>query len=214
MKHRLINPLRLSLLTAAGLWILTSCSDNSITGPPGFPLMTQAPGTPLKQGIPADQMKWVSWKPEIIKKLQMVAKTGIQSKTIDEDGGKVGGKKTLGNKVIIPEDALDENYLEYTFGDEEVRISVVVDCADKKKIKECEGAAVDFLPSGIVFDKPVKLILSWESLDYQGGDLNFSAYYSQDSGATWFEVEVAEVNYKKKTLTLYVDHFTRFAWAL
>ena len=210
MKHRLINPLRLSLLTAAGLWILTSCSDNSITGPPGFPLLTQAPGTPLKQGIPADQMKWVSWKPEIVEKLRMAAKSGTQSKSIDEDGGKIGGKKSLGNKVIIPEDALNEDYLEYTFGDEEVRISVVVNCVDKRT--QC-GAGVDFLPS-MQFDKPVKVVLSWEFVDYQGGDLNFSAYYSQDSGANWFEVEVAEINYEKKTLTLYVDHFTRFAWSL
>ena len=210
MELQSIKRIALSPIILAGVFLVTTCSDNSITGPPGFPLMTQAPSTSLKQGIPADQMQWVSWKPEVVKKLQRVAKSGTQSKTIDEDGGKVGGKKTLGNKVIIPEDALNEDYLEYTFGDEEVRISVVVHCVDKRK--QC-GAGVDFLPS-MQFDKKVKVVLSWEFLDYQGGDLNFSAYYSQDSGDTWFEVEVAEVNYKKKTLTLYVDHFTRFAWAL
>ena len=205
MVSNVIKTLGVSMGLITGFIVLNTCSENTITGNPALD-----PEPALTQGIPASEMTFVSWNREVKQKLTRLDKKGSQSRKIDEDGGKVGGKKTFGNKVKIPEGALDEDYMEEMFGDDDVRITVKVNCVDGKE--QC-GAGVDFLPS-MKFEKDVKVILSWEFLDWvEGEELDFLAYFSEDDGDTWYEVAVADVNYDKKTLSLYVDHFTRFAWA-
>jgi len=208
MRGKVLISTGLSIIVVFALAALISCDNNPILGNEAEDL---DPAMSQSQGIPASEMTWVSWNSEVKQKMKSLDKKGTQSKEIDDDGGKIGGKKTFGNKVKIPENALDEDYLEANFGDDEIRITVKVNCIDGKS--QC-GAGVDFLPS-MKFQKDVKVTLSWEFLDWEEGEeLDFLAYFSEDDGETWYEVDVAEINYKKKTLTVYVDHFTRFAWAL
>ncbi len=186
------NHFGLGLFLAIGL---LSCDRTPITGSP-------EDNTSYSQGTPSDQITWVSWKQDVVDQIKdRKLLKGTADKMIKADkGGKVGGGKTFDNMVEIPAGALAED----------TRITVDVICHSKKD--QC-GAGVDFLPSQ-KFLKDVKVTLSWEFLDYDGGDLTFYVYYSETDGAYWDEVENPEIDYKKRTVSIYVDHFTRFAWGL
>lgn len=191
-----------SLFVLAGVLVLTTCSDNSITGPPQFPLMTQGPSTPLKQGIPADQMQWVSWKPEIVKKIKgTLAKAVVEGEMIEADEG--GSVENGDNVFNIFPGCLARD----------TQILLKVQCEGDEE--EC-GAGVEGLPNRFRFQKPIEVIMSWAGadVDYQGGELNFKVYYSEDGGRTWHEVEDVAVDYDEETITFLIDHFTRFAWSL
>ena len=204
MVSNVIKTLGVSMGLITGFIVLNTCSENTIMGNP-----TLDPEPALTQGIPASEMTFVSWNPEVRQKLTRLDKAGVQRRRVGENGGKVGGRKTFGNKVEIPEGAISEEMLDQGWRDR-IRITVRVNCVDSRE--QC-GAGVDFLP-GQKFEEDVKVTLSWEFLDWEEGEeLDFLAYFSEDDGETWYEVAVAEVDYDKKTLSLYVDHFTRFAWA-
>ncbi len=204
------NHVGLGLFLAIGL---LSCDRTPITGSPEENIT-------YKQGTPSDQITWVSWKQDVVDQIKdrRLLKKGTKSKRIKaHKGGKVGGGDTFDNKVEIPAGALAED----------TYITVDVIFVDGKKQT---GAGVDFLPS-MQFLKDVKVTLSWKFLDYDGDDdedddkdddkdddsnddLDFIVYFSQDSGSTWFEVENPDIDYDKRTVSIYVDHFTRFAWGL
>jgi hypothetical protein len=177
-----------------------SCDRTPITAPPEENIT-------VSQGIPADEITWVSWKQGVVDQIKdRKLLKGSQGKLIKANkGGKVGGGSTFHNKVKIPKNALaDDTY-----------ISVEVLCVDDND-EQC-GAGVDFLPS-MQFLTDVEVTLSWEFLDLdddEEADLDFLLYYSEDNGATWFPVgSNVEIDYKKKRLKFDVDHFTRFAWGL
>lgn len=192
MKTRTIILSGLAPLVIIGLTLM-SCDFTPTTAP-------SEENITVSQGIPTDQIQWVSWKQEVVDQIKSgKLMRGTASKMISADnGGTIGGANTYDNKVEIPPGALEENS----------RITVDVLCLDGNE--QC-GAGIDFLPSQ-VFLKDVKVTLSWEFIGYDGGDLNFWVYYSGDDGDTWFEVETPEIDYDKETVSVYVNHFTRFAW--
>ncbi len=155
-------------------------------------------------GIPADQITWVSWKPEVKTAMEAnaLAKKGRTGKNIKpRRGGTVGGKNTFGNTVkIFPGGVDSKTYIE-----------VAVVCIEGND--QC-ASGVDFLPS-MTFLNDVKITLSWEFIDVDDLTVDdFEVYYSEDKGKTWIGVPNPEIDYLKKTISFWIDHFTRYAWGL
>ena len=200
MKRKHIYSSVKSLIILVGVLGLISCIDSPVTITGIDDKTTEATVT---EGIPADQMTWIPWKPEVIDHITFLAKEGSAGRwVLSDEGGTVGGVETFNNKVGIPGGAPEED----------TYISVDVVCIDEGQ--QC-GAEVDFLPDGTEFEYPAKVTLSWEYLDYEGGYLDFLVYYSENGGVSWSPVDnPAEVDYDNMTVSVNVDHFTRFAWAL
>ena len=182
----------LGLLLAMGL---LSCDRTPITGSPEENIT-------FNQGTPTDEITWVSWKQDVVDQINdlKLLKGSANKMIVADNGGTVGGANTYDNKVEIPAGALAENTI----------ITVDLICVDGNE--QC-GAGIDFLPS-MQFLTDVKVTLSWEFINYDGGDLTFYVYYSQDDGGTWSEAVDVEIDYDKRTVSIYVDHFTRFSWGL
>ena len=71
--------------------------------------------------------------------------------------------------------------------------------------------AVDFGPEGLAFNKPVEFKVSYKGLDL--GDMNeedLTIYFVDYDTNTWIDTN-AKVNTKKKTVTAWIDHFSRYA---
>lgn len=215
MTNKSILPtLGLSLLVLAGVIVLSSCEETPVLG-------TVAPSwrADMGPGIPAEDMRWIPWQSEVIQKIQTpdVATRGDDDDDEDDDeesgtetelvtpgrGGTVGGDDTFGNTVTIPRRAM--KHADW--------ITVKVACVDDDD--QC-GAGVDFLPS-MTFKDFVTVTLSWEFVDTDDDGemgLDFKVYFSEDGGETWYEVPGVYVDYEERTVSVEVDHFTRFAWAL
>ncbi|NQU68614.1 MAG: hypothetical protein HQ510_11780 [Candidatus Marinimicrobia bacterium] len=174
------------------LLMLFGCAENPITGV-----------APQPQGIPTDQMSFVQWTPEMANMIQLSLAShgrgnGYDSEEIDEDGGIVGGHRTFGNMVDIPEGAVTE----------ETEFSVEVLCVDHHE--QC-GAGVEFLPS-TNFEAPVEITLSFEYLDLEDEEIeDLYIYFSQD-GDFWFPLDGFEIDEDEETIIFQIDHFTIFAW--
>ena len=193
------------------LIFFSACSENSPLNP-----VNQS----INNGIPAEEINWVSWKPEVSDNIsaklggpQALAKKGLgwEEKIIKrEKGGKVGGRSTFGNKVEIPKKAFPER---------KRLIRVEIACMDEDGVP-C-GAEVDFLPNQ-TFDKDVKVTLSWKYLDFDGDPEALLIYWC-DTTASFGKGEEDEwvlvlgpytINYDNQTITFQIDHFTRYAWGL
>ena len=183
-----LAPVALSLL------LLGCCSKDSLTGPEN-----QAADLTINQGIPADQINWISWKPEVKEQIDALAKSGLAGKMITQSGGTVGGNITFGNTVEIPAGAVPSN----------TYITVEVLCADENE--QC-GAEVEFLPTDMQFLLDVKIALSWEYLDFEGNPQDLNVYWLDESTGLWVEVYDPVIDLENKTISVYVDHFTRYGW--
>lgn len=172
--------------------VLTSCSTDPLTAP-----KDQSAGLSINQGIPADQINWISWKPEVKEQIDVLAKSGLAGKMITQSGGTVGGNITFGNTVEIPAGAVPSN----------TYITVEVLHVDGN---EC-GAEVEFLPS-MQFLLSVKITLSWEYLDFDGDPEDLKVYYLDEDTGEWILVLNPEISLENKTISVYVDHFTRYGW--
>jgi len=202
MKHR--NWLRITVLIFAVL-VLNFCSVN--------PLTPDIDGDmSLENGTPLDQITWVNWNPEATAVLEAEQDNalgrrarGYASKNIHNHiGGNVGGHRTFGNRVDVPEYAFEESNLD---------ISVRVLNYNRSGQT---AAGVEFLPSRH-YDADMYITLSWEFLDVDGDDwesLNLQPYFSEDLGQTWFPVEAYIVDPEEKTINFAIDHFTQYGWAL
>ena len=198
MKSKRITLVGFLILTL-GIIAFIGCSKDSLTSP-----VNQS----INKGIPAEEINWVSWKPEVSDNIsaklggpQALAKKGLgwEEKIIKrEKGGKVGGRSTFGNKVRIPKKAFPER---------KRLIRVEIACMDEDGVP-C-GAEVDFLPNQ-TFDKDVKITLSWKYLDFDGDPEDLNVYWYKDG--TWVLVPDPEIDFRKKTVSVWVDHFTRFGW--
>lgn len=74
-----------------------------------------------------------------------------------------------------------------------------------------EVVAVDLGPEGLVFKKPVEFKVSYKRLDL--GDVNekdLTIYFVDYETNTWIDTN-AKVDAKKKTVTAWIDHFSRYA---
>lgn len=152
-------------------------------------------------GTPTDQLILVPLKPEFAEQLRVLGKKSFSLKRIQAHiGGTVGGEKTLGNKVVIPATALDED----------TWISVEIECF--KSNDQC-GPVVEFLPS-MTFLANVTITLSFDVLDFNGDPSLLKVVWYDESTDLWNEVENVVVDYDKQTVSIQVNHFTRYAWAL
>ena len=117
-------------------------------------------------------------------------------KVIGPKGGKlqIEDKATKDEtKLKFPKGALDEKKL--------ISMTITIDKASHMDF--------EFGPSGIYFNKPVELELSWQSLpkDVRGEDLIL--YYYNDG--EWQEIR-GECNNIKKKVTFYINHFSRYLY--
>lgn len=157
-------------------------------------------------------VKFAKWSPEVMDKLRVSAlnkdgddnsdnsDAGTQTKKIKaKKGGKVGGKKTFGNKVKFPP---------YAFEDKKQKITVRATCMDNDN--PC-SAEIEFLPSQ-KFLKDVEITLSFEALGYQGDPYALEIYWLQEDGSGGIITDFT-VNEKKGTVSFFIDHFTRYGWA-
>ena len=72
---------------------------------------------------------------------------------------------------------------------------------------------MELLPS-MTFLADVTITLSFDVLDFVGDpDLLRVVWYDESSGL-WVEVDNAIIDYDNKTVTIQVNHFTRYGWAL
>ena len=71
--------------------------------------------------------------------------------------------------------------------------------------------AVDFGPEGLQFNDAVELKISYKSLDL--GDIkpkDLTIYFVDYASNTWIDTN-SKVDTKKKTVTAWIDHFSRYA---
>jgi hypothetical protein len=191
MKRRTGLLFSLVLIFSVAIFI-NGCSENSLSNP----------NEPVESiGIHADDIQWIPAKPEVMEKLNALAKIGKTGKMIiPENGGIVGGHMTLDNKVEIPPDAVKEK----------IYVTVEVLCIEGK---QQTGMGVEFLPS-MYFEKDVEVTLSWAFLDLgDSEEFEFNIYFSDDGGYVWFLLETEMIiDYDKKTVTFKTDHFSRYGW--
>ena len=75
-----------------------------------------------------------------------------------------------------------------------------------------EGGA-EFSPSDAVFNNPVKITLSYKDADLTGiNEQDIRIYFFNETEGVW-ELIASEVNTKKKRVSGYIDHFSRYALA-
>jgi hypothetical protein len=154
----------------------------------------------LQNGLTAQQIQWIGWKPEIEKHFATLSKSWRTFQVITPAaGGVVGGDYTLGNKVEIPAGAVKYNTL----------VSVEV-------VRTPEGgAAVEFLPN-MNFQKDVTITLSYKDInltEQEVYDRIFKIYFSEDN-TTWYQLDpgTIEINPENKTISFKINHFTRYGW--
>lgn len=193
MKRRLIKEV---LAIALGAVLVFGGCSKSLMEPENVNSTSAMKGTYQEEDV-----QWLTWNQEVQSEVRNLAKKGSASKVIKwEKGGKVGGGKTFGNSVNIPPNALTED----------TRISVQVNCVEKNR--PC-SAEVEFLPN-IDFKLDVTITLSYKFLKFDGDPQNLSIFWFDNDNYDWVKVENAVLNEKKQTITVLVDHFTRYAWAL
>jgi len=184
------------LISILGIVFFSGCSKDSLTAP-------EATITPsVEKGVSSESIQWVQWKQEAVTELARRPMWGYDHEKIRREvGGVVGGFMTFNNMVEVPAYAFEERFRDIT-------VSVVQDNED-----ENIGAAVDFLPSQM-FIKDVKVTLSYANLDFEGNPEDLCVYWLDEESNTWVEVANPEVNLEAQTISVCVNHFTRYGWGL
>ena len=75
------------------------------------------------------------------------------------------------------------------------------------------GASVDFLPSQ-QFQANVTVTLSWEALNFDGNPETLEIFWYNESTNLWVLVPDPVINFANGTISINIDHFTRYAWAV
>ncbi len=208
MKQSALKMTGTLLLGLVALCVLISCSENPLSSD----LNTQGA---QPEALPKEAIQWLTWDSAIASELDQpssLAKKGnahqyqngrgYAAKMITpQHGGIVGGNVTFGNQVMLPPGAVSTN----TF------ISLEVLCGqDNDNI-----AAVELLPS-ITFNEDVEVTLSWKYVNWYGDPIEegLQVFYSDDGGNTWYVVPDPIIDLENRTVTVRVNHFTRYAWGL
>jgi len=187
------------LISFLFLIFFSACSENSPLNP-----VNQS----INHGIPGDQINWIQWKPEVANKIKAIldvprtlAKVGYQEEVIyKKEGGTVGGDATFGCIVTIPPHAFPQS-----------ERTIIVQVATSEEA----NAGVDFLPNQ-TFKKDVKITVSFEFLDISANtDLTeLNIYWLDEDTGLWVLVPNPEIDLENGAISVYVDHFTRYAWGL
>ena len=199
------------------LVFLAGCSDDSLMGPE--PQANLA----AEKGLSADEITWIPWKAESQRSvLSQQQKLEIQSQILAAEteqtvgvlqkrlilgnefeivkrskGATIGSWWTLYNQVEVPAEAFPEKsrvvgvFAAYLYG----------------------LPGVEFWPDQ-AFDKDVRVTLSWDCLEFDGDPSDLNVYWLDESTGLWVLVPDPEVNVDQKTVSVYVNHFTRYQWGL
>ncbi len=126
------------------------------------------------------------------------------TKFIEKDRGgwvKVGDRKTVGQtKIKFKKNDLPED------------LTIKLEWAPSNTL---EGllSNIEFGPHGATFNNPVKVELSYLMADLSGvNEENLQVYYFHEDTGVW-EYIGGQVNTKKKIVTVYLEHFSRYALA-
>ncbi|TFB12794.1 hypothetical protein E3V33_04245 [Candidatus Marinimicrobia bacterium MT.SAG.4] len=185
----------------------------------------------------ASEINWVSWKPEIVERVraQQLSSLLKLGERCDEDqssddydcrviirkeGGKVGNRRlTSFNKVKIPANALHKKG---KFGvGKEANVSVELISPEDEDLSFFLGVEFTVYRNPLVafahyeFRKDVRITLSYAQLDLDGVEdpTTLSIYWQDSVGDGWVLLEDLSFNPKRKTVSFWVDHFTRYGWA-
>ena len=198
--NKMKNLIPIYSVMVIGIFSLIGCGSDMLTAP-GAENDDQT-AVSIQIGVPIDQLKLVPLKREYAEQLRQLTKHGYEEKLVTVNkGGTVGGKHTLKNKVKVPSNALEED----------TWISVNVECIDDND-DQC-GATVEFLPS-MQFLLDVTVTLSYDILDFDGDPATLKVMWYDETTGLWVEVEDPKINKKQKTVSVQVDHFTRYSWSL
>jgi hypothetical protein len=75
------------------------------------------------------------------------------------------------------------------------------------------GAMVDFLPSQ-QFEADVYVTLSWEVLNFDGDPESLDIHWYNEETGLWVLVPNPVIDTEEGTVSVYIDHFTRYAWTV
>jgi len=127
------------------------------------------------------------------------------TKTIDQNGGEVD---LAGNAIVdIPAGALDKS-VEMTI--EKIVDSKQISCPLPATLKLASDF-YEFGPSGQKFLKPVTITLKYDPAKLSGAEEdNLSIYYCDEVNKQWVSLD-GKVDKAKHTVTIEVDHFSKFA---
>ena len=199
------------------LVFLAACSEDSLMGPE--PRANLA----AEKGLSADEINWIPWKAESQKRvLSQEQKLEIQSQVMAveteqsvrvlqkkllpgcefenvkrSEGATIGSWWTLYNQVEVPAEAFPEQrrivgvFAAYLYG----------------------LPGVEFWPDQ-EFDKDVRVTLSWDCLEFDGDPSDLNVYWLDEATGLWVLVPDPEVNVAQRTVSVYVNHFTRYQWGL
>ncbi len=187
-------------LTVITMMLTVACDYAATTAPESSKVTAKVETKSLSN------VKFAKWSTETMAKFNSTlfkdenSDPGSQTKKINaKKGGKVGGKKTFGNKVKFPP---------YAFDDKKQKITVRATCMDNDN--PC-AAEIEFLPSQ-KFNKDVEITLSYEALGYTGDPYALEIYWLQEDGSGGIIAEFT-VDEEEGTVSFFIDHFTRYGWA-
>jgi len=196
MKQRIV--LLGLLLSLCGLVFLLSCSENSLT----------QPNLDREANVSAEEVQWIKWKPKVAQKIKADLAAGLAKNVVEKisraEGGVVGGEQSYGISVTIPP---------YAFPEKERTIIAHIVCWGNGG--DGANAGVDFLPSQ-TFDRDVKITVSFDNLtlpeDVSLTDVDI--YWFNEDTDLWELIPDPQVDFENQTVSVYIDHFTRFGWGI
>lgn len=139
-----------------------------------------------------------------IKYLRMDSATAIGKPTgeqVSQEIGKDGGTISSDDgriELIFPADALNKK--------KKIRIQAVTNLAANGR-----GNAYQMEPSGMEFQKPVKLVFHYSEDDISGTLAEFKGIASQDEKGRWQAMPDISLDTIAKTITTQISHFSSYA---
>ena len=177
---------QLLIMTALIVFVLTGCQQDS---PVAYDPADQQINT---QEILTKPNKVVSYSYPIWGKMNFYNKRGVwQGGTITLSNG---SKFTVENGALTPPHPLASS----------VYVSIR---ADFDSIKN--EIVFSFTPSGCVFNPAAELIL-----DYNDLGIDIATLYYIDGNGDYILQTPDHIDFRKKTITIYIDHFSRYAIGL
>ena len=167
--------------------LMTSCSESGLTNPE----------VSENQGIPASEIRFLEWSPNVIENMKSLNKTVVSEKVFTQAGGELATSDMFGCKLTIPANA---------FNDTERLIQAHI-LSDDGNL-----ASIDFLPSQ-QFTKNVSIVLPFSALKIEDDEVSkLRAFWFNEETNLWVEIPEVDIDEANQQATAKIDHFTRFGW--
>ncbi len=186
------------LLTLCGLVFFLGCSENSLT----------QPNLDRQASVSVEEVQWIQWEPTVAQKIKTELATGLAKNVVEKiyraEGGVIGGEDTYGISVTVPPYAFPE--------DKRTIIAHIVSWGNGG---EGANAGVDFLPSQS-FDKNVKITVSFtnQTLPENTSLEDVNIYWFNEDTGLWEFIPDPQVDLENQSVSVYINHFTRFGWGI